>query len=186
MVFPITFFEINFCGLSLRTTTFARTCFVVIYWETLFGSYSDRKSHPKDSWWSRIRSAAFWVDAQQNTPGRHLHEGPRQSRLPPSSIRRAYPDTTAEPFQHNARPCARESVWIISSARRNWFRTKKKKKRQISLLPSIFTKCKYTSHKTKMTKNKSSRLELELHETNDINKSISAGLPVQKKANIND
>lgn len=28
-------------------------------------------------------------------------------------------------------------------------------------------------------------MKLELHETNDINKSISAGLPVQKKANIN-
>lgn len=29
-------------------------------------------------------------------------------------------------------------------------------------------------------------MKLELHETNDINKSISAGLPVQKKAKIND
>lgn len=29
-------------------------------------------------------------------------------------------------------------------------------------------------------------MKLQLHETNHINKSISAGLPVQKKANIND
>lgn len=28
-------------------------------------------------------------------------------------------------------------------------------------------------------------MKLQLHETNHINKSISAGLPVQKKANIN-
>lgn len=88
--------------------------------------------------------------------------------------------------QNRAFPAQRSavcgSVWIISSARRNLFI----RKRQISLLPPIITKCKYISHKTKMTKNKSSRMKLELHETNDINKSISAGLPVQKKAKIND
>lgn len=92
------------------------------------------------------------------------------------------PTARQEPFQRYARPCAGERLDHRLCASQFI----QKKKRQISLLPSIFTKCKYTSHKTKMTKNKSSQIKLELHETNDINKSISAGLPVQKKANIND
>lgn len=124
----------------------------------------------------------FWGRCTTKYHRETFTRGVRRSRLPPGSIRRNV-------FRQRDRafPALRSAVRggaFGSSALR--FAIHSEEKRQISLLPSIFTKCKYTSHKTKMTKNKSSQMKLELHETNDINKSISAGLPVQKKANIND
>lgn len=72
-----------------------------------------------------------------------------------------------------------------------------KKERQVAhLLQSISTKCKYTSHKDNNKRQKKDRQlqikhfwkkkSIKLTKYIHINKEISAGLPVQKKANDND
>lgn len=138
-----------------------------------FGCYSDRNPHRKKTNGDpQSGQQLFGYMHNRLSQGDIYARGSIRAILPPAPIA----DTVTEPFQRNARPCAkafRSSALHVSIY--------SEEKRQISLLPSVFTKCKYISPRTKMAKNKSSQMKVELHETNDINKSISAGLPVQKK-----